>query len=49
MDIDTIQSLVGVVSNFGVNYGFQILGALIILVLGWFWAGLSLNGHPILF
>ena len=43
MDIDTIQSLVGVASNFGVNYGFQILGALIILVLGWFVAKWTSN------
>ena len=34
-DIQQIQNIVDILSEFAVNYGFQVLGAIIILLIGW--------------
>ncbi len=39
LDIDTIESIYNTVAEFLVNYSFQVLGAIIILILGWILAG----------
>ena len=42
IDIETLQKIGDTLIEFVVNYGFQVLGALIILLVGWFvakWAG----------
>lgn len=36
IDIETLEKVANTLVELGVNYGFQILGALIILLLGWF-------------
>jgi small conductance mechanosensitive channel len=36
IDIETVQKIADLASNFVVNYGFQMLGAILILILGWF-------------
>lgn len=35
IDIETIQKFADLASEFVVNYGFQMLGAIIVLILGW--------------
>ncbi len=34
-DLQQIQNIVSILSEFAVNYGFQVLGAVIILLIGW--------------
>lgn len=34
-DIQQIQNIVEILSEFGVNYGFQVFGAIVILLIGW--------------
>jgi small conductance mechanosensitive channel len=36
IDLATVQKLADLTSGFIINYGFQMLGAIIILILGWF-------------
>lgn len=36
ISIETVQKIADLASGFAVNYGFQMLGAIIVLVLGWF-------------
>ena len=36
INIETVQKIADLASGFAVNYGFQMLGAIIVLVLGWF-------------
>jgi len=36
IDLETIQKLADLASEFVVSYGFQMLGAIIVLILGWF-------------
>jgi small conductance mechanosensitive channel len=36
IDIETVQKFADIASEFVVNYGFQMLGAILILILGWF-------------
>ena len=36
IDIETVEKFANIASEFIIKYAFQILGALIILVLGWF-------------
>ncbi len=35
LDMDTIQNIYNTVAEFLVNYSFQVLGAIIILIIGW--------------
>jgi len=34
-EIQTIQNVINIASEFVINYGFQIIGAIIILIIGW--------------
>ena len=34
-EIQTIQNIINIASEFVINYGFQIIGAIIILIIGW--------------
>lgn len=47
VDLETLEKVVDISTNFVINYGFQVFGALIILIIGWFiarWcAGLALK------
>ena len=36
IDLETVEKIVELASGFAVNYGFQMLGAVIVLILGWF-------------
>jgi small conductance mechanosensitive channel len=36
IDLETVEKIVDLASGFVVNYGFQMIGAVIILILGWF-------------
>ncbi len=38
LDMDTIEKIYNTVAEFLVNYSFQVLGAIIILILGWIFA-----------
>jgi len=46
-DIQQIQNIVDILSEFAVNYGFQVFGAIVILLIGWqvsrWVAGIVLN------
>ena len=34
-EIQTLQNIINIASEFVINYGFQIIGAIIILIIGW--------------
>ena len=34
-DIQQIQNIVDILNEFAVNYGFQVFGAIVILLIGW--------------
>jgi small conductance mechanosensitive channel len=38
LELETVEKIVNTVAEFLVNYSFQVIGALIILILGWFLA-----------
>ncbi len=38
IDLETIEKFIDIAGSFVINYGFQMLGAVIVLILGWFLA-----------
>jgi small conductance mechanosensitive channel len=39
-EIGTVKKLLEILMEFGVEYGFQVLGGIVVLILGWFVAGI---------